>query len=254
VKPVVVLTVCRRYHELADALARLKALEHEFAEPPAVVVVWARPEVGRLWYFQRLLRDGTVHHLATRPALPGEADDRATSVPESHNIRLGLELARREYGPGAYAVVQAADVHPHATLAYAFVDAHMRAGAGAVVLHWQNGCVHHGIWHTNFFAARLDDEAYWPPVSDPGEQDVLERQWGRKLQDLRPPGVVESHNYNGKRFSHAHRSEHLPPWPVEPQAHAAGLSLLIGGRKARWRRLADWLGRAARRCIPFRRK
>jgi hypothetical protein len=49
VKPVVVLTVYRRYHELAEALDRLTALAHEFAEPPAVVVVWAAPEVGRLW-------------------------------------------------------------------------------------------------------------------------------------------------------------------------------------------------------------
>lgn len=253
-KPVVVITVCRRYHELDDALARLAALAHEFAEPPAVVVVWARPEVGRLWYFQGLLREGRVDHLLTRPALPGEADDRPTTYPESHNIRLGLEFARKTYGPDAYAVVQTADIHPHATLCYAFADAHMQAGDGAVVLHWQNGCVQHGIWHTNFFAVRLDDEAYWPPVSDPDHQDVLERQWGRKLSELRPPRVVESHNYNGKRFGHAHRSEHLPPWPVRPQAAAAGFALCITGHKPWWERALEWLGRAARRCIPFRRK
>jgi hypothetical protein len=201
--------------------------------------------------FQQLLREGRVDHLVTRPPLADEGG--ATTHPESHNIRAGLEFAARTY-PGAYAVVQAADVYPVATLAYAFVDAHMRAGDGAVVFHWQNGCVHTDIWHTNFFAARLDDPAYWPPVSAPDSQDVLERQFGRKLADLKPARVVGSHNYNGKRFAHGHRSEALPPFPAHPQLAAGGFTLFVAGHKSRWRRLREWLGRAARRCIPFRRR
>jgi hypothetical protein len=116
----------------------------------------------------------------------------------------------------------------------------MQAGAGAVVCFWENGCVRHEIWHTNFFACRLD-EAYWPPLSPPGADDTLEWQFGKKLMRDQPPGVEKSHNSNNKRFVHSHRSERLPPWPVVPQAGGAGFGLFVRGRKSWWRRAADWV-------------
>lgn len=248
-KPVIVLTVYRRYSELASTLRRIRDLTPEFGEAPDVVVVWSQPEVGRLWFFQKLLSDGVVEKLLTRPALPGEAPDQPTTYPESHNIRLGLAWVREHYDPATtYAVVQAADAEANPGHCYAFIDAHMRGGAGAVVFHWPNGCIPVEIWHTNFFAVRLDP-AYWPPVSDRFSQDVLEAQWGRRLAAERPPDVVKSHNYNGKRFSHTHRSELEPAWPVVPQASAQSTPLLIAGYQPWWRRLLERVGLAK----PFRR-
>lgn len=250
-KPVVLVTVCRRYRELAGTLGRVRDLAGEFSERPDVAVVWARPEVGRLWFFRKLSGDGLVDRVLTRPPAPGEGDGLATTAPESLNIRLGLEWARDNYDPAStYAVVLAADVVPNARHAFAFVDDHMSRGGGrAAVFHWPNGCVPTNVWHTNFFAVRLDDERYWPPVLQAGSSDTLEWAWGKRLMDARLPGVLESHNARNRRFSHAHLSEGLPEWPVVPESAGQSASLLISGRLPWWRRLAERL-RLAR---PFAR-
>jgi hypothetical protein len=248
-KPVLVLTVYRRYAELARALDRLDQLAPELGGRPDVVVVWARPEVARLWFFNELVAAGRVTKLITRPALPGEAAELPTTYPESHNIRLGLEWVRDHYDPAShYAVVQAADVMPNPGTAYGFIHTHMTGGAGAVVFHWQNGCVPVEIWHTNFFSVRLD-EVYWPPVAEAGHPDVLEAIWGRHLCTLQPPHVEKSHNYNSKRFRHEHLSEQLPPWPVRAQESGCSAPMSMKGRLPWWRRLLEFL-RLAR---PFRR-
>lgn len=249
-KPVIVVTVYRRYHELAALLDRVGELAGEFAERPDVVVVWAQPEVGRLWFFQKLLADGAVQKLLTRPRLPGEAADQPTTYPESHNVRQGLEWVRANYDPATtYAVVLAADVTPNAEHLFRFVDDHMSRDDGrAVVFHWPNGCVPHHIWHTNCFAVCLD-ERYWPPVLPAESGDTLEWAWGKQLRERRLHAVLESHNSRERRFVHAHRSEALPAWPVEPQAAAQSALLLISGHLPWWRRLLERL----RLVRPFRR-
>lgn len=248
-KPVVVVTVHRRYHELASNLARLRELAGEFSEPPDVVVVWACPDVGHLWFFQRLRAEGLVHTLLTRPRLPGERADGPTTYPESHNIRLGLSWVRDHYDPAsAYALVMAADVRPNERLALKFVDDHVAAGARAVVLFWPNGCVRSDIWHTNFFAVCLD-ERYWPPVLGEGDSDTLEWAWGKHLLRADLPGVVRGHNSRERRFAHRHESDAHPPWPVVPQAGDGAAPLLITGHLPWWRRALQRVGLLR----PFRR-
>lgn len=244
-RPVVVFTVHRRYFELGRALENLRGQAGVFARPPAAVVVWACPEVGRLWFFQKLLREGLVDHVLTRMPLEGEGPGRPTTYPESVNIRLGLEYARERYGPDdAYAILHTADVLPRPGRAFPRVEQEMQAGAGAVVFWWPNGMVRDHIWHTNFFAARLD-EAYWPPVSERDAGDVLEWQWGKRLMRERPPGVVQDTNTNQYWFLHEHLSEGQPPWPVEPQSGGASAGLAVSGCEPWYRRLMFWRRRRA---------
>lgn len=241
-KPVIVLTVYRRYFELAANLNRIKELAGEFGEKPDVVVVWAKPELGRLWFFDRLRSEGLVQKLLTRQPSEGESVGQATSYPESRNIRLGLEWVRDNYDPATtYAIVQAGDVTAKPQHGYKYVDTQMGEGAGAVLFHWQNGCVHVDIWHTNFFAVRLDP-VYWPPLSPLDCQDVLESQWGKQLSRTKPPGVVQSHNYKSKRFVHSHESEAQPEWPVIPLESGTTAPLLMTGYLPRWRRVLQWFG------------
>jgi hypothetical protein len=206
-KPVLGVTLHRRYTELARNLAASRRLFGEFPEPPAVVVVAAQPEAAALPFLARLVREGLAHHVLYRPSegLDGEA----ATPPESQNIDLFLRFARDVWGPDAYAVLQAADVRPEPQT-YALVDAHMQDGGAGVVFHWANGTTRHNIWHTNFFAVALGDASLWPSVSPPNDPDVLERQWGRKLSARGYPGRWwQTHNSRCQRFVH----EHLPPAP-----------------------------------------
>jgi hypothetical protein len=242
--PVVVVTVHNRYWELEENLEAGRLLFHEFSEPPVVVVVWACPEIGRLSLFRRLRAEGKVDHVLTRERLPGETGG-ASTYPESHNIRLALEFARANY-PDAYAVVQAADVRPRAG-GYAYIDREVvTEGASAVVFNWASASVPDGAWHTNFFAVRLD-ERLWPPVCGLDEQDVLEWAWGKRLRNLSGIPICRSHNARDRFFSHLHRSEHLPPYPVTPERESAPLPLAVTGWLPWWRRA--WWRLVGRRCI-----
>lgn len=172
-KPVILLTLCRRYYELAKNLEKIYQLKGEFPSEPDVVLVWAQPEVGRLWFLQELLASGKLTHVIGRPQLPDETGV-STTYPESHNLHIGLTYIRENYPPDSYVVVQASDVEPKAGV-YHQINVLMQEGANAFAVHWANGVCCNDIWHTNFFSVCLDP-AYWPPVSEPDAADTLERQ------------------------------------------------------------------------------
>lgn len=214
-RPLILITVCRRYLELMRAVEAIwKAYERgEFAVRPEVWVVWARPEVGRSWVMRRLVKQERVGRVIPRYELPGESDTSATTYPESVNLRLGLEAARDAYGDSVYVIGQAADVLPLPG-SYRFIDERLNDGeTNAVLFHWENGCSSRDVWHTNFFAVSTD-EAYWPPISTPDHADTLERQWGVAIATTRPPGVFKSSNYASKKFRHEHLSESITPLPL----------------------------------------
>lgn len=240
-KPVILLTVYRRYFELSRAIQRIRELTHEFAFPPEVVVIWAQPEPARAWFFDKLIREGHIKHLLTRKKLDGESPQTATTYAESHNLRIGLEFIRDHYDPDTtYAICQAADVWPNNETCYGFIDKVIQGGDEAVVMFWSNGCVNSDIWHTNMFAVPLDEE-YWPPVARIGDQDVLERQWGLLLKSRQPPLIHKTHNNNNRRFLHEHLSEHVEEWPRLPIFYGSGAQLFVSGYMPWWKQLFGWL-------------
>lgn len=232
-----VMTVCRRYHELRKNLRRLHERTSEFPHRPDVVVVWARPEIGRLWVFQKLMAEGLIQHLVGRPALPGEVDGVATTHPESHSIRLGLEFVRDHYGADHYAVVQTADIAPRDGQ-YGFIHGSMQENE-AVLYFFANGVIHGDIWHTNFFAVSMD-ERYWPPLAEKGDQDILERKWGLHLARNGLTSIVRWHNNRNKSFVHCHESEGLPPEPFRPQTVGGGVCLYVRGHRPWWSWFVGW--------------
>lgn len=258
-KPVIVMTVYRRYHELNIALGRIEELRAQFSTFPDVVLVWAQPEVGRLWFIQELLDGGKIRHVLTRSRLDGEGEVGGTTYPESHNLRLGLEWVRANYDPAeTYAIGHAADVWVKGD-AYRQIDSHMNSGKRAVVFWYDNAIILDGIWHTNLFGVCLDEQ-YWPPVSPKTSNEILERQWGLMLQRRSPPGIQKFSNYNQKLFRHNHLSEGLPSWPVIPQASAGGVSLGVVGYLPWWcifqktkERFRQWR-KSASSLIPFRKR
>jgi hypothetical protein len=228
-KPIICVTVHRRYTELALNLAASKEKFGEFAVPPEVVLVVAQPERAALPFFERLRHEGLIHHLLFRPS--NGLDSPITTYPESHNIQLALRYVSDIWGPESYVLLQAADVCPNKGT-YRFVDEHMQQDGDGAVFHWENPTARANVWHTNFFAIRPNHTASWPPIVEPGDADVLERKWGRQLENL-PGNWLRTHNSNNKRFVH----EHLPISPVP----CPEVPLPIRPKKSWWKRWGFFL-------------
>lgn len=240
-KPVILVTVYRRYFELARTIERIHELKHEFSQVPDIVVIWAQPEVTRIWFFNRLLQEGKIQRLLTRPQLPDEFPSTATTYAESHNLRIGLNHIKATYDASTtYALCQAADVYANPEQCYQYIDRKIQEGEEAVVLFWPNGCIHDDIWHTNMFAVPLD-ESYWPPVASLNDSDVLERQWGLLLKQGQPPYVHKNHNHNNKRFLHEHLSEFQEEWPRFAVEGGFPSTLFVSGYVPWWKKLFGWM-------------
>lgn len=235
-RAVLLVTVYRRYHELRKNLKRtMERALVELGYRPDVVLVWACPEVGREFLMRELQDAGLVTHVVRRHRIEGLDGVRPTTFSESINIRRGLEFIRDFYPADRhYAVMHAADIFLHeSTLKFCDDRINGRTEEGrhdAVLFHWENGICHQDIWATYFFAVALD-ELYWPPVSPDGEDDVLERQWGRLIERRKPPGIFKWHNAGQRRYVHAHESERLPPFPARAECGRAQLPLFCVGHQ-----------------------
>lgn len=255
-KAVLLITVYRRYHELQKNLERTRerALE-ELGYMPDVVLVWACPEVGRLWLMQSLQKDGLLTHLLNRPAIPGLDGDKPTTWPESHNLRLGLTFIRDHYAENEhYVIMHAADIWLQGgTLSFIDDRINGRVEEGphnAVLFHWDNPIIPRDIWSTYMFGVCLDPQ-YWPPVSPANEQDVLERQWGVLLSKRQLPGLFRWHNARERKFLHRHESEQLPPFPVKPQTITDAMQMQCVGYRSIFGRVWDWLQVAYHKTVKW---
>lgn len=233
-KFVLLITLHRRYYELSQLLTRIEECRDVFPETPLVYLIWADPEIGRLWYINQLLAEGKVDRVITRPKLPEEGLSKNTTFFESHNLRLGLNKIAKEVGH-AYVIGHSSDILPHRST-YEYVVRQIQDGYQAVLFHWDNGIARQDVWHTNFFCIPTIRD-YWPPLSPADEQDVLERQWGKLLLEVQPPAICKTHNYKEKRFTAGHLSESQPPWPIHPQLKSFSISLTTKGYIPWWRRI-----------------
>ena len=241
-KPIILITVHRRYYELNRTIENIEKLKEEFASPPIIVVVWACPEIGRLWFFQELLKQGKIDRLVYREATEFDNNNGPTSYPASLNIRVGLDFIKREYSLFNYYVIgHDADIVPN-TGTFKYIDQEMQDfNKDGVLFFWENGIRHVDTWHTNFFAVS-SNKNYWPPISDRGG-DVLESQWGTELLNNNLRNFTVSHNSRSQKFLHIHSTETEPSFPFKPQVESEGVFIYIKGRVSIWTRLKNLIWR-----------
>lgn len=223
-KPVLLITVYRRYNELRLTLEQAKKFISEFKMD--VVVIWAAPVIGHLWFFQQLQKEGLINHLLFRNKLEDGDGIGATTYPESCNIRQGLEFLKEHYGNNYYAIVQAADVNiKHGV--YQMMDYWLhQENAKVFGFRWSNNCTLNA-WNTNLFSVRLDDKKAWPPLVVKGDQDTLEHKWGKWIDENRIP-IVKWVNDESKFFRHGYNISN--EIELKSQFNGCGLSLYICGQ------------------------
>lgn len=242
--PVILMTVYRRYHELQNNLLAVDLFEKQLGYRPKVIIVWASPEIGRMWFLHELIRTRKVTHVIYRPR--NQFDDGPTTYSESVNIRFGLEWIKRCYSSNHYVIFQAADINVYLKT-YELINREMQSNKDAVLFYWENSVNAQNSWHTNMFAVSLNED-YWPPISSRENNDTLEVQWGKELLNKRLLNVFETHNSRGMKFKHSHDSELMVTFPVYPQPASNSVFVISLGRwtfKQRlinlYRRIRSWL-------------
>jgi len=225
-KPVILITLHRRYHELEKTINNLISKKRFFKECPSIYVIWADPEPCRYWFLDDLVKTSKIEGLITRHVLPEENGKNPTSFYESHNIRIGLETIFRKY-PNSYCIVQASDVLIK-EYAIHLIQEQIFLHANAVVFYWSNKYNPYAF-HTNFFAV-TSDSSYWPPFADFKTQDVLERLWYKNLESKNLLNKIFKYvNHNETCFMHEHISESLKEFVKKSVFHASRICLNIKG-------------------------
>lgn len=203
----------------------------ELGFKPDIIVVWASPEIGRLHFFQGLIKEGFITKVLERLDREGlDGPVKATSPGESLSIRMGLEYISNNYGPDTYVIMQCADVLPQPGV-YQYLNREMNSGVDGVLMFREGGIVRSDNWNTNFFAVSLNKD-YWPPICNKDHHDILERQWGIRLQEQGLTNFVKSHNSRCKKYIHEHTSETKITFPILPQIASASVNLQYTGYKS----------------------
>lgn len=240
-KPVILITLHRRYHELLRTIKNIESKKRFFKENPSVFVIWADPEPSRYWLIKKLLDNKKIELLITRYRLPKEDGKQPTTFYESQNIRIGLENVFRKY-PDAFCIVQASDIYI-TDYGFYLIENEMNNGAKLLTFNWENRFGANAL-HTNCFAV-LNTKELWPPFAPLGGIDVLERLWYINLENnLMLKNNTLMSNSNNICFLHEHISEHLEQIPFIPLVQNNNLRLNIRGNKSIFRIILDFI-----RCI-----
>lgn len=232
-KPVIFITIYRRYHELLRNIDWVWECSKELKERPDVVVLWNSPQIEKVGLFQKLLADRKITHLITRI---GGKD--SITVEESQNIREGLEFIDSFY-IDYFVIFQTIDIRAKPGI-YGYIEGELYQGKQAVVFHWENRTFSRrgDVFHTNFWA--LKNKIYWPPVILKESPDVLERYWAVQIRDNNLSNFTVSTNSRDRRFIHNHESDKLPPFTFSCNM-SAGVFMYINGYMSPWKRFIQWL-------------
>src|SRR6266496_4138573 len=145
-KPIILMTVHRRYHEFKNALENIEKHKSEFQDIPEIVVVWAAPEIGRLWFFQELLKDKRISHLIYRAETSEDNRGRPTTYTASLNIREGLDFIKSTYSLPFYIVCNDSDIIPEPGI-FNWIDKSMQSEYDGLLFFWENGIRNQDTWH-----------------------------------------------------------------------------------------------------------
>lgn len=237
-KPIILLTIHRRYHELVSTLDNIKNLSSEFSEKPEIVIVWADPEPSRFWFFQEYLKSGIINVLIMRnksefDRQTGEyqqTNSVVTTPPEILNMKVAREYFQGRFDrEKEYLIGGACDITVNPGI-YRNIDKDI-VNYDAILFYWQNSIAMTDCWNTNFFVTRNLD--IWPSNCEGYEFDTLEAKWGKWLA-AQNFTFLKSHNSRELKFVHEHKSEHLEEFARKQMGGVFNIQGTLVGYKSIW--------------------
>ena len=135
-KPIILITIFNRFHELQEHIKYNNFLFNEFQEKPYVIVVWASPQQEYLWIFENLIKEGYIDKLLFRNT--SEFDGGPTTYPECLNLKVGFEYIKNNFKEGEYFIIgQTADIKV-VPGTYKLIQDNI-LNKEAVLFFWENG-------------------------------------------------------------------------------------------------------------------
>lgn len=233
-KPVILVTVHSKLYELAECLDHLHSLKHEFKEEPEIVLHVADKKIGHTWFFDNLIRNKKINHLISRDRVL--EDGGPTSIPESRNIRAGLNFIEKTYrGQSIYVIVQCYDIFCRPGT-YKLIDEQIHNGEPAVLFFWANKVAKANCWHTNLLAITMD-RRYWIPEMPSWEFDTLEVFYGKYLADAKLP-FFASHNSRSLKFEERQYDD--VPLELKGVPISSSVTMFVMGYSSILTRVKNW--------------
>lgn len=198
-KPVILITLYRRYDELLHNIEviRQRSVE-ELGYIPPIIIIWSEPDL-RHWHIVSRAKTFIL------PRAPDKDEiGQSISYHCSRDLNFGLRFVKKYFGDDYYAIAHCCDAAPNVGV-FAAIHNHMQEN-DAFLVKLPNSVTSRDVWHTNFFAVSMN-ENYWPPLLRLNEPDILEKCWGRQLAAMNYHRCITVGNGNEKTFVHKHTND-----------------------------------------------
>lgn len=234
-KPIILITLHRRYHELIDNVQHIYRCRIFFKHAPVIYILWADPEISKKWILDDLEKRKLIHKVIYRKSLDKVG---TTSFYESVNFRKAFPIIFDDQGSDCFIIVHATDTRV-SPVAYKIFEKQINDGYLASVFKWNDSQL--DAWKTAVFAITNNKEC-WPPLLSNLHGDVLEAAWP-KYMDNNIKNKIKVNKYaDNILFESKNSTEYLPEFQDKPQYYNDATYLYINGYMPWYKRILNWFG------------
>lgn len=234
-KPIILITLHRRYHELIDNVQHIYRCRIFFKHNPIIYVLWADPEISKKWILDDLKKRKLINKIIYRKTIDKTG---STSFYESINFRKAFPIIFQENGNNSFIIVHATDTKV-SPVAYKIFEKQINDGFIASVFKWNNDYVY--AWKTAVFAITNNEEC-WPPLLTNNHGDVLESAWPKSLTHEIKNKIKINKYADNILFESKNSTEYLPDFDDKQQYYNDTTCLYINGYIPLYKRILNWFG------------
>ena len=234
-KPIILITLHRRYHELIDNVQHIYRCRIFFKTAPIIYVIWADPEISKKWILYDLKKKNFIHNIIYRAKVDKQGN---TSFYESININMALPIIFKRHGDNCFVMVHATDTKV-SPVVYNTFEKQINLGYWCSVYSWSRGTIE--AWKTAVFAI-TNKKQIWPPLLENTCPDILESAWVKiiKSEDKK---MIKVNSYSDSiLFESNCTTETSRRFQDKPQFHQTMFFMSITGYVPLYKRILNWFG------------